>query len=1072
MKKGLLSILLLLFVGFSFAQNNKIVEGTVTDAADKSPLAGANVILKGTTIGAVTDGDGKFSLFIPDTNTHNTLVISYVGMTSQEVALPADNSPLTVSLVAGKNINEVVVTALGVKREQKSLGYATQVVSGTDVSTAKEANVINQLQGKVAGVQISGSSNLGGSARILLRGVRSIDGENQPLFVVDGVPINNANPTTIDQARGALGYDYGNAVQDINTDDIESVNILKGLSASALYGSRGINGVIVITTKKGAQRAGKGKMPIGVTVSQNMLFSQVAVLPEYQNLYGGGTLDTFRNSAVFPGYKRPQFSYDGSWGPKMEGQPVMQYYAYYPWDSARYGVATPWSPHPDNIKSFFKTGVLSNTNVSLDGANDKGNFRLAFTNLYQSGTIPNSHLNRSTISFNGGYNFGKYIFSSIGVNYVKSGAKGRAQTGYENLTSNFTQWFQRQLDMEELKNYKNPDGTQRSWNRASEADANPLYWDNPYWTIYENYETDNRDRVYGNFVLGAKPTDWLTLKGTVNSDYYSDGRQERYAVGTVKTSRYSEENINYNEMNYELMAMAHKVFKEKFDLSGFIGVNRRDQRVNHTLAETSGGLNVPNLYTLKNSIDPVIVNNGIPYPKTRKVQNSVFFDVSFGYAGMVFIDVTGRNDWSSTLPSSSNSYFYPSVGGSFVYSELFKSKWFTYGKLRASWAQGRKDGDPYQLETRPTASQSFGSQAIFVQPSRLRNPNLKPELVSTWEIGTEMMLWNDRVRWDLTYYDSKTTDIIFDVQQSAATGYNYRTTNAGVMTNQGIEFASTFKIVKLKNTFEWSVGFNIAKNWNKIKELYKDDAGNETNTIVLEQAPFAVTLEARPGMPYGVIVGTDYARDEHGNKLVDANGFYIPTTELKPLGSVLADFTGGVSTTLSWKGLSAYFLFDFQKGGHLFSLTNTWGKYSGTLKETAEGGIRENGIIVDGVVANGTDANGNPTSDGTRNTTSIAAVDHFFVNQGYVIAAADVYDASFVKFREFRLLYELPAKIFAKGPVRGLSLGITGRNLAILKKNVPNIDPESTVSSGNVQGLEGAQLPTERSIGFNVSIRF
>jgi outer membrane receptor protein involved in Fe transport len=781
----------------------------------------------------------------------------------------------------------------------------------------------------------------------------------------------------------------------------------------------------------------------------------------------GGTLDTFRNSTLFPGQKRPQFSYDGSWGPKIENQPVVQYYGYYEWDSARYGVATPWAAHPDNVKSFFRTGVLSNTNVSLDGANDNGNFRLSFSNLYQKGTVEFSHLNRSTIGFNGGYNFGKHIFSSISVNYVKSVAQGRPQTGYENHMSNFTQWFQRQLDMEELRNYKNPDGTQRSWNRTSEAVADPLYWDNPYWVVYENYETDQRDRVYGNVVLGAKITDWLTVKGTAMADYYSDRRQERIAVGSVKTSKYSEDNITFNENNYELIATAGKTFKEKYDVSGFIGVNRRYIKTVRTSTETQGGLNVPGYYALDNSIDKLLVDNTI----RKKVINSVFFNASFGYAGMLYFEFSGRNDWSSALPANNNSYFYPSLSLSFVYSELFKSNWFSYGKIRGNWAKVGNDTDPYRLQTRPTSGQSFGSNAIYVQPGTVNNPNLKPESVYSWEIGTEMALWVDRVRWDLTYYNSITKDNIFAIQQSGASGYTYRVANAGVMANSGIEFSSTFKPVKLKNGFEWSVGFNIAKNWNKVKELYKDEAGNDVESVRLVNAPFAVSLEARPGEAYGVIVGTDFMRDANGNKLVDPDGYYIPTNEVKPLGSVLADFTGGVSTTLSWKGITAYFLFDFQKGGHLFSLSNTWGKYSGTLKETAANGIRENGIIVDGVAAV-KDPDGNWVSTGQKNTVSIAAVDHFFNNQGYVIAAADVYDASFVKFREFRLIYDMPKKWFDKTPIRGMSFGITGRNLAILKKNVPNIDPEAAVSSNNIQGLEGGQLPSERSIGFNFTVKF
>lgn len=1063
----LLSAFWFFAVHISYAQD-RTIEGNVTDATDNLPLIGANVVVKDTKIGTTTDENGHFVLGLPPNAT--TLVISFIGKKAQEVAIPASGN-ITVALVDdAKVVGDVVVTALGIKREQKSLGYATQTLDGSNVSIAKEANVINSLQGKIAGVQITGSSNLGGSSRILIRGAKSIDGQNQPLFVVDGVPIDNSNFATADQARGALGYDYGNAAQDINSDDIETMNILRGPAATALYGNRGANGVIVITTKKGTQRKdGKGKSPIGVTVSQNVAFNQVAVLPKYQNLYGGGTIDTFRNSVVFPGSKRAQYNYDGSWGPKMEGQMVLPWYAFYEYDTANYGKSVPWSPEPNNVKSFFRTGVLSNTNVSLDGANDKGGFRLSFSNLYQSGTSPNSNINRSTVGFNGSYNFGSHVTSGINVNYVRGIGKGRPQTGYENTASNFNQWFQRQLNMDQLRNYKNPDGTQRSWNRGSETNPNPLYWDNLFWTAYENYQTDQRDRVYGNVFVGYKFTDWLSAKGTVMTDFYEDARQERVAVGSVKVSKFRENVITHTENNYELMLNAHHIFKEKFDISGFIGINRRDEKRIDNLSETQGGLNVPNFYSLENSVDKVFVDNVI----RKKVVNSFFASASFGYAGMLFIDVTARNDWSSTLPLKNASYFYPSASASFIYTELFKSNWFNYGKIRGGWAKVGNDTDPYRLETRATPTSSFGSDAAYVMPTTINNPNLKPESVYSWEIGTEMRLFKSRLNWDLTYYNSVTKDNIIAIAQSPTTGYDYRVANAGTIANSGVEFTSSIVPVRTKSGFEWSIGFNIAKNWNKVKELYKDEAGNEVTSFQLQNAPFAVTLEARVGEAYGQIIGTDYERDANGNKLVDpVSGAYVPTPDVRPLGSVLADFTGGISTTLSYKGFSLFALFDFQKGGNLFSLTNTWGKYSGIFEATAADGIRETGIVNEGLNFTGYDDNGVATTDGTQNTTNIAAVDHFFLDGGYVIAAADVYDASFVKFRELRIQYNFPTKWFEKCFLRGVTVGVTGRNLAILKKNVPNIDPESGLSTKNVQGLEGGQLPTERSIGFNVAFKF
>jgi len=1068
MKKGILSVFLVLFLSAAFAQD-KTVEGIVTDAADKSPVVGANVLVKGTTIGTITDVDGKFKLSVPkDTK---TLTVSYVGMTTVDIALP-ESGNITVEMTAGKNMNEVVVTALGVKREQKSLGYSTQKLDGSAVNTARETNIVNSLQGKVAGVQITGSGNFGGSSRILIRGAKSIDKNNQPLFVVDGVPLDNSNFSTAEQQRGALGYDYGNAAQDINSDDIESINVLKGSAASALYGTRGANGVIMITTKKGSKKTGKGKSPIGVTVKQNFTFEQVSVLPKYQNKYGGGAGPVFDSSGRFPGYVRQFFEYDGSWGPKLDGQDVMQWDAYYDYDSAKYGKATPWVAHPNNIKDFYKTGITSNTSVSLDGANDNGSFRLSFSDLFTKGVFENSKMNRSTLSFSGTYDFSKHIFAGINATYITSNVKGRAQTGYSNLTSNFTQWWQRQLDMKALKDYKNPDGTQHTWNMLGENDQHPYFWDNPYWTLYENYETDGRNRVYGNVYAGAKITSWLNAKVTVTTDYYQDHREERNAVNSVLQAKYSENVITHNENNYEGIVTAHKTFKDKFDVSALFGLNRRDVKRVNNLSETQGGLNVPGFYSLENSVDRVNINNEI----NRFLVNSVFGNASFGYAGMVFVDLTLRNDWSSTLPLKSSSYFYPGVSASFIWTELLKGNaknWFSYGKIRGGWAKSGIDAPANSLETRAAPSQSFGSTALYVLPNTLNNANLKSESVYSWEIGTELRLFVDRVNFDLTYYQAITKDNIFRVAQSGASGATFRYVNAGTLENKGVEFASSFVPVRLKNSFEWGIGFNIAKNTNTVKELYNTEDGQKVESVRIQDAPFAVTLDATVGRPYGEITGYDYVYDGKGNKLVDpASGVYLTTSTVKPLGSVLADFTGGVSTWLSWKGVRLYALFDFQKGGHLFSFTNMFGKYSGTLAETAEGDIRENGIIVEGVNATGVDANGNYTTDGTPNVTPIAAVDNFFVNHGYVVNAADVYDASFVKFRELSLTYDLPAKVFAKGPIRGISLGFVCRNLAILKKNVPHIDPESAVSSSNVQGFEGSQLPTLRSMGFNLSFKF
>jgi TonB-linked SusC/RagA family outer membrane protein len=1052
MRLRLLLVSSIVLFSYALMAQSRSVSGTVRDKTSGEVLPGVAVIVENANKGAYTDVGGKYTIEVADNNA--VLVFNLVGYAVQKITVGAQ-SAIDVSLENDASLNEVVVTALGIPRDKKALGYASQRVSGEDVATAKETNVVNSLQGKVAGVQITGSSNLGGSSRILIRGAKSITNGNQPLFVVDGVPMDNSNFATTDQQRGALGYDYGNAAQDINPADIESVQILKG-PAAALYGARGANGVILITTKKGRMRGADGKSPIGISINQSIGMGQVYVLPQYQNAYGGGYGDSYE-SALFPGQNTHDFTCDCSWGSKLDGAPTLQWYAYdQKYHPELYGKATPYEAHPDNVKDFFRRGTTSSTNVSLDGATENGSFRLSLNNLNQKGVVENSKLNRSTISFNGTQKFGDRITTGIGLNYVRTSVKGRAQTGYSNLSSNFTQWWQRQLDIDELRDYKNPDGQQRSWNRNSEDDPSPLYWNNPFWVLYENYETDQRDRIFGNVFATYKLTDDLSVKGTIMGDFYSDGRQERVAVGSLEQSKYSEDNIKFNENNYELQLNYKKDINEDNSLLVVLGSNRRDFKQTKLFSETLGGLLAPQWYSLDNA---PATNSDLE--TLRKRVNSVFGLVSYGYKNFLYIDLTARNDWSSTLPSANNSYFYPSASTSFIYSEFIKSKVLSFGKIRLSWSKVGNDTDPYQLQTLPNIDNGFGSNGLFYMPASLKNPNLKPESISSWEIGTEANFFLDRIHVDFTYYSSTTKNNIMRVTQSSTSGYSTRVVNAGEIANKGIELMADVIAVRTKNGWQAGFGFNLGRNRSKVVELYTDENGNEIESIRLGTAPFAVFVEARPDKSYGQIVGYDYKYDANGNKLVDDDGYYMRSDKIVPLGSVLADFTGGTNFWVKYKGFKLYTLFDFQKGGSLYSLSNTWGKYSGTLEETAEGSIREDGVIVEGV-----------HEDGTPNTTSISATNHFFQNQGYVIGKADVYDASFIKWRELRITYDFVPKMLDKTPFRGMTLGLTGRNLAILFKNVPHIDPEAGLSTGNVQGIEGGQMPTSRNISFFINLQF
>lgn len=1105
MKRFLTTFYLLLTVaGMALAQ--RPITGTVT-GDDGEALVGASVRVKDFSVGATTDANGQYSLQAPAGAA--TLVVTYTGYTTQEVALGASNI-VDVVLSAGVQLEEAVVTALGVTRSEKALGYSLQSVNGEDLVRARSTNVVSALSGKVAGAQITSSSNIGGSSRIILRGARAIQGNNQPLFVVDGVPIDNSNFTTTDQARGALGFDYGNAAQDINPDDIESISVLKGASAAALYGSRAANGVIVITTKKGPGK----KQPLGITFSSDNFFNSVAFLPDYQNRYGGGpdplnlrprgyndnsgyykTTFTDDEGNTFQSFDLiPDYSYDGSWGPAFDLSPqaYLQQFAdangvsfgdlsqygsgaiqYRPWnswdtyDSEHYGRSIGWEAQPDNIKDFYNPGFLTSNNVSFSGSSGNAFFRASYTNLFQKGTIPNAQLRRNTVGLNAGIDATKWVSVSMGFNYIQNKGRGRGATGYNSAGSNFNQWFQRQLNIKDLEFYKDPNDptVQRSWNRTSAEDGFPLYWDNPYWWVYERAQNDQRDRFFGNAAVSLKFTKWLSLTGRAMSDFYTEQRFERIAVGSVDLSRYSKDIRTVNENNFDLILRATKNLSDQLSLDAFVGGNRMDQTLRRNFSTTQGGLGTPLFYSLQNSVGALSVQDSI----VRRRINSGFGSVSLGYKGFIFLDVTGRNDWSSTLPLDNNSYFYPSVASSFILTELLSDKVtniLSYAKIRASWAQVGNDTDPYRiLDPVYDSRANFGNNPAVTLSNIINNPELKPERTTAFEVGTELRFWTDRLTIDFTYYNSLTEDQIALVDQSSSTGYLQWIRNVGSIENKGIELSLNTIPLRIGG-FEWGLGVNFARNRNKVKDLV-----DGVETIRLVNFPFAASIQAREGEPYGVIVGTDFTYDEAGNKLVDADGFYVATPTTVPLGSVLADFTGGVTTSFTYKNLSLGMLFDYQSGGKLFSLSNMWGKYSGLLTETAEGNVREDGIIAEGVYEPGTIIDGEDVS-GQPNRSVVSAPDHFFVNQGYFIAAADLYDASFIKFREARLTWSLPRRWLGGSKLQSASVSLIGRNLAILYKNVPNIDPEAAISASNVQGSEGGQLPTERSIGFNVSIGF
>ncbi|UZR96991.1 SusC/RagA family TonB-linked outer membrane protein [Chondrinema litorale] len=1045
-----LCVMLILVMHFAYAQD-KVISGTVTSGVDQSPLPGVNVVVKGTSIGTITNVDGYFKVNAPETAT--TLVFTYIGFKTQEVEI-GSQTEFSIGLEEdAKQLSEVVVTALGIEREERSLGYATQGIDAEPLSQTRETNIVNSLAGKVAGVQVTGSAgNFGGSSRIVIRGVNSITGNNNPLFVVDGTPIDNSNFNSTGTQNGGGGTDFGNAAQDINPDDIASMQVLKGPSAAALYGSRAANGVILITTKKGSQRKG-----LGVSFNMGMTANSVLILPDYQNEYGGGYKQEFD---LYEGEPVVNYAADESWGPRMDGQMVRQWYSWYP-DDPNYGQLTPFVAHPDNIKDFYETGYTQNYNLALDGGNESSSFRISMTHMNQKGHIPNSKMDRNTINFSGSHKLSDKFTASANVNYVRTDTHGRPSTGYGadqgNVVTSYNQWFQRQVDMEQLKNYKTPDGIDRTWNISSPTNLRPLYWENPYWVLYESPTEDYRERVFGNVSLSYDITPDLKVSGWARTDFYTDRREMKIAEGSIPQSKYSEDVRTLSENNYEFLAQYNKNLGESFSVAVNLGANSRREKYYRNYGATTDGLSVPGFYSLEASTGRPDITDYY----SEKIVNSVYGSANLGYKDMLYLDMSLRNDWSSTLPSDNNSYLYPSATASFVFSELLGAQdILSFGKVRAGWAQVGNDTDPYRLENVYTSQNNYGSLPAFSVSDDLNNAALVPEQTTSYEVGIDLRFFTGRLGLDVTYYDNVTTDQILDLSVPAVSGYSRAFVNAGKLTNKGWEVMVNATILKMPSSFRWDMNFNWAMNDNMVVELAE---GLDNYQL----ASWGPSVNARVGEPYGTIVADGYTYHENGQKLVDEDGFYVRETN-KVIGSVLADYTGGISNTFSFKGITLSGLIDFQKGGTVYSTTNRYGTYSGLFAITA--GNNDRGTPQrDPVEDNGGFRADGVFEDGTPN-------DIYLESQSYWKALRNIreefaYDASFVKLREVRLSFAIPSKWVDKTPFRTINASLVGRNLAILHKNIPNLDPEAGLGSGNIQGFENGQHPSVRSYGFNLNFK-
>ena len=1072
--------------GSAFAQS-KTITGKVTGSQDGLGIPGVTIQIKGTTIGVITDLDGKYSINVSPS--HRTLVFSYISMKTTEVAIGNQTTINVVMEPAVVQIDEVVVTALGISREKKALGYAVEEVNADELNQTRSGNLITSLSGKVAGVSITNASgNMGGSSRITIRGIKSVSGNNQPLFVVDGVAMDNSNYNTTETARGAGGIDYGNMVNDINPDDIETVSVLKGPSAAALYGSRAANGVILITTKK-ANKFGRTK-GLGVELNSSVSFEQVAVLPKYQTQYGGGyvytgdgTADGFALQNINGvDYRLVDYALDESWGPRYDPNVnVLSAFDLFDWEAnGKQGNpnTSPWITPENDVDAFFETGVAYNNNVALTGGDEKSSFRLSYTNYDLTGYMPNSKQKRNTIGFNGESQISKMLKGFVGVNYVNTYTKGRPETGYadNNIMQKFSQWGQRQLDMKVMSNYVNPDGTQRVWNRNSWDDGTPAYSDNPYWTRNRNYQDDQRNRLFGNVGFVLTPLEGLSLQGKWNIDYYNLSEMERVAIGSQAQSSYSEAAREHLETNLEFLATYQKRLSEDFSLTLLGGANKRHREYSRISSATVGGLIIPELYRVTNSVNKPDVAK---YNERKEVQ-SIYGSFNLGYKGMLYIDGTARNDWSSTL---NDPFFYPSGTVSFVFSELDAlrdNKYLSFGKVRFGAAIAGNDTDPYTNDYYYSYVSNFGDMAMYSVPGTLANPQLKAEKTQSIEVGTELMFLNNRIGLDVTYYDEASIDQILAVAISGASGYGFKAVNAGKITNKGIEIMFRATPVQTKD-FSWNLSLNFTKNKNEVVELAPD-----LDVYQLASGPFNVSVNAEVGKPYGTLIGSSFVLDADGNKIVGTNGKYLKG-DVKEIGNVMPDYMLGFWNTFNYKGIELAALIDVRQGGQLFSTTNMWGTYSGILEETTEinangknvrdavedgGGVLSEGyygkLAADGSVIY-LDADGNTSATPVSNGTYVDAEEwggwHY---DGP--AEQNIFDASYIKLRELRISYSIPSKY--TGPIQNLKISAYGRNLAIWGTDIKHIDPENTTSSGNIQGIEGGALPSLRYFGFGLNCNF
>lgn len=1021
--RKILIVFTMCFALLSSAYAQQTVTGTVI-GDDGVGIPGVTIVEKGTSNGIITNIDGVYTIKVAD---DATITFSFVGMQSVDEAV-SGRSTIDVTLLASHiGLEEVVVTALGISKQKKALGYAVTTVGSDDIAVVKDHNPANSLVGKVAGVVVTqGSGGPGGGSRVIIRGNNSITGNNQPLVVVDGVPIDASGSNS-----GGSVYNStitGGGITDINPDDIESITVLKGPNAAALYGSRAGNGVLLVTTKKGVK--GKG---LGVSFNSNITFDNPMLLPDYQNKYGQGS------QGNVPGNVDDLKNSTGSWGPMLDGSSQLYYT----------GENRPYSAQPDNFADFFETGAKYVNSISLDGAGDNYSIRFSYTNNYTESMIPNSDLKSHNFNLRGLVDLTDKLKLDAKATYFNQNINNVVSQGSEGIMSTIMD-MPRNVDIEDLKTYQNPEESLNSISYGSLGS-------NPYWMLMHDRNENRRERFMGFGKLTYEFTPYLSAFARIGTDVTHVKTESVNQPGHhfYKSGRLSYGNNRVAETNADFLIMFNKDLSPDFNLSVNVGGNN-SRRTYESIGIYGEDFKIPTRATVANTV----VQRPSYSPMSEKVVNSLYGQASLSYRDFIYLDVTGRNDWSSTLPEANRSYFYPSVTGSVLVNQIFdpEADLFNLLKVRASWANVGNDTGVYQLnQYYNVASDGYLGLTQLTRPSVKFNEDLKPENIASLEFGLEGSMLNNRLFFDVSYYSIKTTDQIYDVPVPSSTGYSTFRENIGEMTNKGVE-ALIGGIPVRTDDFTWEVSANFSKNNNKLVSLTEDlesHVFNSTNSGNLN-------VQATAGGGYGDLYGTTWRTNDAGQIVVDANGRPQASTDKDFLGNSQPDWTGGLSNTLTYKSISLRFLIDARFGGQIYAGTNSALAGSGVSKETLE--YRENGIVVDGVILQ---------DDGTYlpNATSISAQDYWGSVSG--IASEYIFDQSNVRLRELVLSYNVPSSILKSGFIKGATVGLVGRNLFFIYKEIDHVDPEASLGTGNSgQGILSYNMPTARSIGFNVNIKF